>query len=320
MTHRALNMQHHRVFALLAMVLLSSVIFQGCITPRESLIYQGHTRTYLLHVPPNYDGNTPVPLVIVLHGGGGNAENIEEVTSFSDLADRDGFLVVYPDGTGKLDYRLLTWNGGFCCSYALENNVDDVGFIRALIHHLQQNYSINASRIYATGISNGGIMSYRLGAELSDILAAIAPVAGSIGGQASEQESLWRIPEPRSSLSVIIFHGTHDTRIPYDGGRPTENDTKGAYSYLSVNESVSFWVTYNACETPPERNISISDTIITDTYTGGKNNSSVVLYTIINGTHSWPGGSKGWNGGDEPTMQLSATEIIWEFFNDHPKR
>ena len=320
MTYRALNTHYTRVFGLFAVILLSSVIFQGCITPRESLIYQGRTRSYLLHIPPNYDDNTPTPLVIVLHGGGGNAENIEKVTGFNDLADRENFLVVYPDGTGKLDYRLLTWNGGFCCGYALENNVDDVGFIRALIHHLQQNYSINTSRIYATGISNGGMMSYRLGAELSNIFAAIAPVAGSIGGQTSEQESLWRIPEPHNPLSVIVFHGTNDTRIPYDGGRPTANDTKGAYSYLSVNESISFWVTYNACETPPDRNISASGTLITDTYGAGKNKTSVVLYTIINGTHSWPGGSKGWDGGDEPSLELSATEVIWEFFVDHPKR
>jgi polyhydroxybutyrate depolymerase len=319
MADAVITNRHRRACALVAGVLIVCVIWGGCITPRESLLYDGQTRTYLLHVPSTYDGHSPVPLVIVLHGGGGNAENIEKVTGFSDLADREGFIVVYPDGTGRLDYRLLTWNGGFCCGYALENNVDDVGFIRALIPHLQQNYSINASRIYATGISNGGIMSYRLGAELSDILAAIAPVAGSIGGQASEQESLWRIPEPLCPLSVIAFHGTHDTRIPYDGGRPTENNTRGAYSYLSVNESIAFWVTYDDCETPPERNISSSGNIITDTYNGGKDNTSVVLYTIINGTHSWPGGTKGRERGDEPTMEISATEIMWEFFQNHPK-
>ena len=129
-----------------------------------------------------------MPLVVVLHGGGGNAENIEEVTGFSEKADEEGFIVVYPDGSGRLDRYLLTWNAGFCCGYALENNIDDVGFIRALIEYLQEKYAINRNMIYVTGISNGGMMSYRLGAELSDIVAAIAPVAGSIGGQATEED------------------------------------------------------------------------------------------------------------------------------------
>jgi polyhydroxybutyrate depolymerase len=309
------------VFTLLVLAFLIGTSFlSGCLSKREIFEYNGQSRSYILHLPPSYNGGDEMPLVVVLHGGGGNAKNIEEVTSFSTKADEEGFIVVYPDGSGKLERHLLTWNGGFCCGYALENNIDDVGFIRALIEYLIENYAINQKMIYATGMSNGAIMSYRLGAELSDIFAAIAPVAGAIGGQANETAKIWRIPEPEVPISVIIFHGTNDTRVPYDGGRPTANDTKGAYSYMSVNESVSFFVEHNQCNAFPERNISESGNIIKDIYTGGLKNTEIVLYTIVNGTHSWPGGKKGSRNGDVPTTEISATDLIWKFFEAHPKQ
>ncbi|VVB60708.1 Esterase PHB depolymerase [uncultured archaeon] len=298
---------------------IGTFFLSGCLTKRELFDYNGQSRSYILHLPPSYDGENQMPLVVVLHGGGGNAGNIEELTGFSKKADAEGFIVVYPDGSGIFDHFLLTWNSGFCCGYALENNIDDVGFIRALVEYLQKNYAINRNMIYVTGMSNGGMMSYRLGAELSDIFAAFAPVAGSIGGQATEEDSIWCIPEPDYPISVIVFHGKNDSRVPYDGGIPTANDTKGAFSYLSVNDSISFFVNHNQCDAFPQRNRSESGNIIMDLYAGGLNNTEVVLYTIVNGTHSWPGGKIGWRNGDVPTIEISATDLIWDFFKDHPK-
>ena len=158
-------------------ILIISTIFSGCITTKQSIKYDGRTRTYLLHIPPQYDDSKSLPLIIVLHGGGGNSENMMKKTGFNNLSDENGFIVVYPDGIGRFKNRLLTWNAGHCCGYALDNNVDDVGFIRTLIEKLQENFNIDLKRIYLTGHSNGGMMTYRLGAELSDILAAVAPVA-----------------------------------------------------------------------------------------------------------------------------------------------
>ena len=307
------------IFVLVAFCTATS-FFSGCLLQREIFDYNGQSRSYILHLPPSYNGVDEMPLVVVLHGGGGNAENIEEGTGFSEKADEEGFIVVYPDGTGRLNQYLLTWNSGFCCGYALENNIDDVGFIRALIGYLQEKYAINRHMIYVTGISNGGMMSYRLGAELSDVIASIAPVAGSIGGKVTENDTIWCIPEPDYPVSVIVFHGTNDSRVPYEGGIPTANDTRGAFSYLSVNESVSFFVKHNQCDAFPQRNISESGTIIMDLYAGGQNNTEVVLYTIVNGTHSWPGGKTGRRNGDVPTMEISATDLIWEFFKNHPKQ
>jgi len=293
-------------------------MMSGCIRERDTLMVNGEKRTYIIHIPESYDTSIPTPLVLVLHGGGGNAKNIMNVTGFNEKSDKEGFIVVYPDGTGKLPRRLLTWNAGFCCGYALEHQIDDVFFIRSLIEHLQEEYTINASRVYVTGISNGGIMTYRIGAELSDIIAAIAPVAAQIGGQATEEEALWRIPEPENSVSVMAFNGMQDTRVPYEGGLPMKNNTH-VYSWMSVNESIAFWVEQNQCLTIPKRTISPSGNIIIDTYSDGRNETEVILVTIVDGTHSWPGGQKGWENGDEPAIEISATDMMWEFFQDHPK-
>ena len=306
-------------FAILICVILLSML-SGCLLQWESLLVDGLERTYLIHVPLDYDGTNPVPLVLVFHGGGGNGKNAQEMTGFNDKADEEGFIVVYPQGMGRFDNYLLTWNAGFCCGYAYENQIDDVRFIRELIVHIQDQYTINESRIYATGLSNGGLMTYRLGAELSEIFAGIAPVTASIGGQATEGGEIWCIPHPSNPVSVIVFHGTNDTRIPYDGGTPTDNDTKGAYSYLSVNESITFWIKANCCDELPKRNISESGKIICDIYSNGMNNTEVVLYTLIDGGHMWPGGEQIRNDSDSPTSEISATEIIWSFFEDHPKQ
>jgi polyhydroxybutyrate depolymerase len=300
-------------------LLISTSLLSGCVSKRETIVFEGEKRTYIIDLPSTYDALTSYPLVLVFHGGGGNAENIREVTSFSQKAEEEKFIVVYPDGSGKLARRFLTWNCGFCCGYALENNIDDIGFIRALIQHLRGQYNIDNTRIYATGISNGGIMAYRVGAELSDIVAAIAPVAAQIGGQATKEEKLWRIPEPDHPVSVIAINGMNDSRVPYDGGRPENNDT-AVYSWMSTNESISFWVEQNQCNSFPERNVSESGNIIIDTYAGGRNYTKVRLVSIVNGTHSWPGGKKGWEQGDDPIQELNATDVIWEFFQHHPKR
>lgn len=307
------------VVLIFVVLLIIPVVFTGCVS-RESLQYDGQQRTYIVHLPSSYNSSNSYPLVLILHGGGGNARNAERMTGFSKKADEEGFIAVYPEGSGRFKRILLTWNGGFCCEYALEHNIDDVGFIRTLIEELVDEYSINTSMIYVTGMSNGAIMAYRLGAELSDIFAAIGPVVGSIGGKATEDSPLWVIPDPDYPVSVIAFNGILDHRVPYNGGCPTANYTNGAYSYLSVNESIAFWVFHNNCLPIPETNVSESGNIIVDTYRNVDNGTKVVLYTIANGGHAWPGGRKGTRHGDEPTQEISATDIIWEFFKTHPKQ
>jgi polyhydroxybutyrate depolymerase len=266
----------------------------------ESFQFDGLMRTYLLHVPSSYDGKASVPLVIVLHGFPGlaaakapnseaEAAGIAATTGFTEKSDKEGFIVVYPQGIAA------QWHVGFGF---FKGDVDDVGFINELISRLEQRYAIDPKRIYVVGFSNGAMMAYLVGAELSDKIAAIAPVAGTIGtvmDNTSEQ-----IPEPSQPLSVIVFHGTADTSVPYEGG--------GYWGFISVTNSVIFWVRHDGCGMTPENETISYGKVIKIIYTGGINGTEVVLYTIIDGTHTWP------------ITPISATDIIWDFFTSHPKK
>ncbi|MGA2483940.1 MAG: PHB depolymerase family esterase [Candidatus Acidiferrales bacterium] len=255
----------------------------------------GRTRTYFVHVPPGYDGQKALPLVLVLHGGMGSSEGVESLSGMSVKADKEGFLVAYPNGTG----RLFTWNSGNCCGSAMQNNVDDVGFLSALIDKLERDYAVNPKRVYVTGISNGGMMTYRLACELADKIAAIAPVEGAQNVDC----------RPSAPVSVIVFHGTADGLVPFGGGAspfqigPRRRDT-------SVAQAVSFWVNEDGCSPAPEH--EETSAVHIDTYSGCKNGTAVVLYAIQGGRHKWPGHR--FSG-----TTVSATDLMWSFFAQHPK-
>jgi polyhydroxybutyrate depolymerase len=278
------------------------------------MLFDLRIRSYRLHIPPSYDGKTAVPLVIILHGNTSNSHILKSKANFDEKADEDGFIVVYPNGymdlfTGiffKMFFQrwARSWNGEFCCWKALEQNIDDVGFIKALIENLHSKFNIDSSRIFVAGSSNGGIMTYRLGAELSDIITAIGISGGSIGGRwtMSYDSPYFRIPEPEHSLPVIIIHGIQDETVPYEGNA----------RFDSVNESVSFWVEHNNCDPNPEVNVSESGNIIRKTYRNGSDGTEVILYSVANGTHSWYGSA------DSPIQEISTTELIWEFFKRYP--
>ena len=142
--------------------------------------YDGYERTYLLHLPTGYDGIEPLPLIIAMHGGLGSADNLQSQSGLSNKADSENFIVVYPEGVKGGVLNVRTWNAGWCCGNSSSSNVDDVGFIDSLLDTLVDRYAIDTNRIYATGMSNGGFMSYRLACELSDRIAAIAPVSASM--------------------------------------------------------------------------------------------------------------------------------------------
>src|SRR5258706_5854499 len=275
-------------------------------SPRR-LTHAGLERSYMLHVPPGMDGTQPTAVVLVFHGGGGDGEQVARSTAFSAQADRSGFLAVYPNGTGRLGDKLLTWNAGTCCAYAREHNVDDVGFVRAIIADLQSIADIDTKRIYATGMSNGAIMSYRLACEASDLIAAIGPVSGTQNIAPCE---------PKEPVSVIHFHGTSDQHVPYAGGVGDASLTD--VDFASVQDSLRFWLDYDRCPSTP-RNDDFAD-VQHSAYTGCAQGSAVELYTIVGGAHAWPGSSgPGRVGGDQPTTSISATQLIWEFFAAHPK-
>jgi polyhydroxybutyrate depolymerase len=263
-----------------------------------SLDIGGRTRRYLLHAPPAYDGKKPLPLVLVLHGGGQSPESAERMSGMSAKADKEDFLVVYPSGTGRSS-RMPTWNSGNCCGYAMQNNVDDVTFLRALIDKLEHDYSADPRRIFVTGISNGGMMSYRIGCELADKIAAIAPAEGA-------QDTDCR---PSGPVSVIVFHGSADRLVPFNGGStPFQIGPKRTDN--SVANAVAFWVKNDGCSPTPKH--EENSAVHTDIYSGCKNGTGVALYAIQGGRHLWPGSRISGN-------NVAATELMWSFFLQHPK-
>ncbi len=234
---------------------------------------------------------------------------------FDEISDKRGFVVVYPDGIEK------HWNDGRNSeksSYRINReNVDDVGFIAALIDHLIKGMNIDPKRVYVTGMSNGAIMSYRLGCELSEKIAAIAPVAGSI------PQNLLLTCSPSRPISVLAINNVNDPLVPFEGG-----DVTGPYGLrklgkvLSVSESVKFWVNHNKCSTAPvityepDKDPQDGTRIKKETYRNGKNNTEVVLYIIEGGGHTWPGGYQYLNERiiGKTSRDMNAAEVIWNFF------
>ncbi len=272
-----------------------------------TLTLEGRQRTYIVHVPPSYNGSQPLPVVFDFHGGLGNASTQMRTSNFEPLADQKDFIVVYPNGTGLLGDKLLTWNGGTCCGYAVNHHVDDVGFVRAILAKLESSYKIDSKRIYATGLSNGGIMSQRLACDASDVFAAIGPVSGTLNDPECQ---------PKEPVSVIEFHGTADQHLPYNGG--IGDKSLANVPFVSVKDTIDAWIKFDGCSPTPQTT-TLSD-IQHDVYSGCAAGTAVELYTIINGGHAWPGGNgPAWPGGDQPTHTISATNLMWAFFAAHPK-
>jgi polyhydroxybutyrate depolymerase len=259
----------------------------------------GRKRVYFVHTPPAYDGKKSLPLVLVLHGGGQSPESAEWMSGMSTKADSENFLVAYPSGTGRLS-RMPTWNSGNCCGYALENKVDDVAFLSALIDKLEHDYSVDSKRVYVTGMSNGGMMSYRLACEAAGKIAAIAPVEGAQNVEC----------RPAAPVSVIVFHGTADRHVAYDGGT-ARSQIGPARVDDSVASAISFWVREDACAATPQN--KATGAVHTDIYTGCKDGTAVTLYAIQGGHHTWPGGRMSGN-------KVPATDLMWAFFTEHPKQ
>jgi len=301
-----------RLAALLAVLLLLLARADARPSPRDfdqAIDVAGRSRAFRVHVPPGY-GIDPLPLVIVFHGGGGNWQSAERQTGFTALADRENFIVVYPNGSGRLADRLLTWNACNCCGYALDRKIDDVAFLRAMVKSLRANFKIDADRIYATGISNGGMLCYRLACELSDVIVGIAPVAGAFNCE---------VCKPIRPVSVLAIHGTADQHVLYEGGKPKKRaDRWHPRVDRSVSYAVRFWVAQDGCRPDPIR--TENGDVIRDTWPDGRFGSEVALITIRGGAHSWPGGQRLNARLDPPYPGLNATEEIWRFFAAHPRR
>jgi polyhydroxybutyrate depolymerase len=273
----------------------------------RSVSVGGLNRTYAVHVPRDRAADTPLPVVVALHGATMNGPLMAWFTGLNRKADDAGFIAVYPDGTGT--NSSFYWNGGNCCGAAMQNNIDDVAFIDSLLNDLMTAYSVDVRQIYVTGMSNGAVMAYRLAAELSSRIAAIAPVAGTLGVEPSKLKR----PVP-----VLHFHGTKDEYVPFQGGIGVKSLTGTNFS--SVEQSIQTWVRANGCdETPRIDVLSEGDDlrVTRTTHGGGRAGSEVALVAIEGGGHTWPGTKPNLKDLGKSTLKIAANDLMWEFFQKH---
>lgn len=276
---------------------------------QEIIIVDDHERSYVLHIPTGFDDRKKYPLLFVFHGAGGTAQSMVKKTGFNAYADRDGFVVVYPDGVEK------SWNDGRGTTYADQRGVNDVRFISALIDRVASVVPIDENRIYATGMSNGAIFSHRLACELSSKFAAIGPVAGEI------PEALAPSCQLSGPMSRVAIHGVEDPFNRFSGGA-TRGGAGGRI--VSAHATAEKWAAHNGCSLTPTRTqlpITVKDGTSVEqwVYPNCKNGTDVVLYAVNGMGHAWPP-----QAGEVPrisgntSQNIDATKVIWEFFKTHP--
>lgn len=286
----------------------------------------GRNRSYLVYEPASYDGSKHVPLVIDIHGGGGSSQNEMDNTMLIPISDAKGFLIAYPNGTGtglQELARSLTWNGGGCCGYAMDNHVDDVSFISQAIDDIANHYAIDTKRVYAMGMSNGGIMTQRLACELSDRLAAVGPISGGINMSGD-----FTACNQKRLVPIMEFHGTTDENYPYNGGigpkgiagvnfysiPKTINDWLARYNMSSVTTTYQKGI--ETCQTW-EPALSTLKVILCTARPATPLQNSDGAFTE-GGGHAQPGGSvAGYKGADFPTTDIYAASALWDFFSGY---
>ncbi|GAA0914151.1 PHB depolymerase family esterase [Virgisporangium ochraceum] len=242
----------------------------------------GVTRTYLLHAPPGYTGSTPLPLVIAMHVYPGTGAAMRDLTGFDARADRHTFLVAYPDGVDR------GFNAMVCCGTA-----DDVAFLKALTGHLVERWRADPDRVFLTGMSNGGDMSFRGAVEASGTFAAIGVVSGGYGGPRAEKVDY----VPTSPVSVVTVVGTQDRYFPI-------------FETGLANWQQRLRCTPAAAPAPGPR--------VRRTVARCADGSDVDVYVVPDMGHVWPGTGDGQFA--VPDAPMNATDLVWEFFAAHPRR
>jgi len=281
---------------------------------RDSLHVDGKLRTYLLYTPTSLQASSPAPLVLIFHGGFGSGADLAPRIGMNAVADRAGFIAVYPDALNK------HWNDGRETTAA---GADDVAFIRALIGHLRSKRAIDARRIYAAGLSNGGYFTLRLACESTDLFAAVAPVISTF------PEPLHARCRPSRTLPLLLIAGIADPLVPWSGGELTRGPQLGGKGgkVISVHDTIEFWRRHNGCSSDareialPDRDPDDGTRVLQTQFGSCRDGADVMLLAVEGGGHTWPGAP------ERPkikrlvgrtTRDIDASEMIWEFFSRYP--
>lgn len=270
----------------------------------RTIMVQGKKRDYVLHVPKSAPGK-PLPMVITLHGGAGSGPNVKGFSMMDPSADANGFIAAYPSGMRGLIGG--TWNASECCGLAMEKKSPDIEFMSALIDELVGMGCVDPKRVYVTGISNGGMFANNLACDLSDKIAAIAPISGAMMDSSCT---------PRRPVSVLIYHGTGDKFVPFKGG----GDFKGAgatHPFPSVEEFQQAWLKIDRC-TQEHRTLYKNGEVSCEVYDHCADGTAVGLCRIEGGGHSWPGGKPVMTWYIGKTTKDISNDVMLKFFSEHP--
>lgn len=268
-------------------------------TITTQIMHDNLEREFIIYVPASYDGNTPVPLVFNFHGYTSNATEQMVYGDFRGIADTANFIILHPEG--ELLNGVTHFNVG---GWTTASTVDDVGFTEAMIDYMSTEYNIDLDRVYSTGMSNGGFMSFLLACQLSDKIAAVASVTGSMTPET------FNPCNPQHPTPVLQVHGTVDATVPYDGASFTK----------PINDVLAYWVNFNNITSQPTTtqlpNISVIDMSTVDhiVYEGGDNGATVEHYKVNGGGHTWPGTVFAFPG---TNLDFSASQQIWRFFSQY---
>lgn len=260
-------------------------------------------RDYIVHVPKKYDPKKPAPLLFVFHGGGGNMklQSTDKFYKQISKSEEQGFIAIFPNGFSRFKSGILaTWNAGNCCGAARDKNIDHVSFIKEILKEIKGKYNVDSKRIYATGMSNGAMMSYRFACEMPETFKAIAAVAGTDNTTICSDER----------VSVLHIHAKDDDHVLFQGGiGPNAVKRSQITNFVSVPATIAKWTKINGCSGAPKKLNEYCEV-----YSDCKENTKVQLCVTPTGGHSWPGGEKP-RGTTETFKAMDATDVMWDFFN-----
>lgn len=297
------------IFSILSVCLLLNSVEAKAVTLDEIfLTSSGQSRSYNIFVPSNAPKRNS-PIVIMLHGGGGNGQNAADMTGFAEYAAKQGFIAVFPNGAARGNMKLRTWNAAHCCGYAMKSNAKDVAFLTDVIDDVVKRYNANPEAVFMTGLSNGGMMTQYYSMARPDKIKAAAPVISGLFGD--ENPSNQPVP-------MLIINGALDESIPLNGGH-TNNRFKDQWSgkpLMPVAYQGLFWAKNNGCAVSSAPNKVVKPNLTTYIYDCPKN-AAVYQYIVEDAGHSWPSGKGGTKRADPPSQAMNATEVIWAFFKSY---
>lgn len=296
-------------FTVVALPLLADTSPSQTVAALKAGEYQrevNNQREYLLYVPKSLPAGRAVPLVLFFHGGGGHMAQAARSYGWRETAEREAFVVAFPNGYSRFPGgRFASWNAGACCGDARDKQIDDMVFVQAVITDIQQQLPINPQRIFATGMSNGGMLAHRLACDMAGTFRAIAAVAGTDNSLSCQ---------PARPVSVLHIHALDDSHVLFAGGAGKDafRDTGKITEFRSVPDTIKGWQQRLQLSGAPQRVLNTPGAYA-DLWQSDDGHTQLKLLVTSTGGHSWPGGKA--QRGKTPSKAIDANTLIWQFFN-----